>query len=183
MDHEPRPLGSPAGLPTAWLASSAAGQYYLPPPLLPGLLFPPSGSTSTPSATAWLLFSAFGQYYPRLPLLPGLLFPPPGSTTCRLRYCLACFFRHRAVLPAASATAWLAFPATGQYTLPPLLLPGLLFPPPGSSHLLHLHKLPVLQQELLRRNMLNKLHVVGHEDQCSFIFPQHLLHGFHGRKI
>ncbi len=127
------------------------GQYHLSLPLLPGLLFPPPGSTPcrlryclacffprravlpAAPATAWLAFSATGQYCLSFPLLPGLLFPPPGSTPCRLRYCLACFFRHRAVHPAASATAWLAFSATGQYYLPPPLLPGLLFPPPGST--------------------------------------------------
>ena len=86
-----------------------------------------------PSATAWLAFFAAGQYSRPLPLLPGLLFPPPGSTPGPFRYCLACFFRRRAVLPAPSTTAWLAFSATGQYSQPFPLLPGLLFPPPGST--------------------------------------------------
>ena len=63
----------------------------------------------------------------------GLLFPLLGSTSCRLRYCLACFFRRRLVLPAVSTTARLAFSAAGQYFLPSPLLPGLLFPLPGST--------------------------------------------------
>ena len=141
----------PAAPTTAWPAFSATGQYHLPPPLLPGLLLPPQGSTTcrpryclacffrhravplVVPTTAWLAFSATVQYYLPPPLLPGLLFPPPGSTTHAFSYCLACFFRHRAVPPAAPATAWLAFSATGQCSLPPPLLPGLLFPPPGSA--------------------------------------------------
>ena len=141
----------PAASATAWLAFPALGQYSSLPSLLPGLLFPPPGSTTcrlryclacffrfravlpTPSATAWPAFSATGQYYPRLPLLPGLLFPPPGSTTCRLRYCLACFSRHRAVLLAPFPTAWLAFPALGQYSSQLSILPGLFFPPLGNT--------------------------------------------------
>ena len=141
----------PAAPTTAWPAFSATGQYHLPPPLLPGLLLPPQGSTTcrpryclacffrhravplVVPTTAWLAFSATVQYYLPPPLLPGLLFPPPGSTTHAFSYCLACFFRHRAVPPAAPATAWLAFSATGQCSLPPPLLPGLLFPPSGST--------------------------------------------------
>ena len=127
------------------------GTTQLPSSLLPGLLFPPPGSTTCRlryclacffrhravlpviPTTAWLASSAFGQYNPHLPLLPGLLFPPPGSAPCRLRYCLACFFRHRAVPPAAPATAWPLFSASGQYCLSFPLLPGLLFPPPSSA--------------------------------------------------
>ena len=141
----------PAAPATAWPAFSATGQYHLPPLLLPGLLFPPPDSTTcrlryclacffrhraippAASATSWPAFSATGQYHLPPLLLPGLLFPPPDSTTCRLRYCLACFFRHRAVPPTPSATARLASSAFGQYHPRLQLLPGLLFPPPGST--------------------------------------------------
>ena len=135
----------PAAPATAWPAFSATGQYHLPPLLLPGLLFPPPGNTTcrlcyflacffrhrtvppAASATAWPAFSAIGQYHPRLPLLLGLLLPLSGSTTHAFSYCLACFFRLRAVPPTPSATAWPAFSASGQYHLSSRLQPIFFF--------------------------------------------------------